>query len=171
MCSGHAVRSEAATDCLGQSARHKRKLWPCVLQPYITGRNPEGSFAGTVEKARHPQELHNYLCFRRAKLERPLTIRSRRTAPPPLNSSVRTHMTLSTPPTPPDLMQRLGPLRFGLLAFCVAALGVLLGFVATLAQIRWLFPIGFIMALVGVMGGFSAVIAGWVDAFTRHRNN
>lgn len=67
---------------------------------------------------------------------------------------------------PPKPKQRLGPLRLAFLAFCAAAAGAFLSFIATSMQIRWLSVIAFIVVAASVIVGFAAILWGWYWIFT-----
>lgn len=62
---------------------------------------------------------------------------------------------------PDEHNRRLLP---GFLAFCLAAIGALLGFVATEFEIAWLGKLAFMIVAVAVVWGFIFVLTGWVKA-------
>jgi hypothetical protein len=58
--------------------------------------------------------------------------------------------------------QRLFP---GFVAFCVAGLGVALGFIAFAMSIRWLALLAFFITVLGVLSGFLFISRQWWRLF------
>lgn len=65
---------------------------------------------------------------------------------------------------PNEMNRQMAP---GVLAVCVTAVGAILGFFAWGMSIGWLAVVAYVIALLGVVGGFGFIVYGWVRLFFR----